>query len=56
MPFAKLLFLLHLKTAGTYSLEEYLEHATNPGLKMYLLHALIIKGSMKGYSQLKLMV
>ena len=53
MSFSKLLFLLNLKTPGTASLDGYLTTSTHPALTLYLLNALIIRGSMKGYNQLK---
>lgn len=53
MAYGRLLFLLHLKTAGTQSLDAHLSASTDPALTMYLLNAHVIRGSMKGYTQLK---
>jgi hypothetical protein len=50
MAFGKLLFLLHLKTPGIQSLDAYLTTSTDPALTLYLLHAHVIRGSMKGYN------
>jgi len=47
---------LHLKTPGTQSLDAYLSTSTDPSITLNLLNAHIIRGTMKGYNQLKGMI